>query len=92
LAEIRDGIFYATVVDGRLRLRPDRVPVALGLLLAEDAVNASFEDNAVQAVERAIATLVDDLPASDRVEIILRTAAFAVLALPRQGKALWQLF
>lgn len=86
LAEIQDGVFYDMTVDGRIQLRPERVPIALGLLLTQDVVSVAKERDPRMAAQRMAGRLLDDLPASDRVELILRTAVFATLAL--KGAAL----
>lgn len=82
LAQIEDGVFYVSGLAGELQLRGDRVPVALGLMLADDLHVAARGANPAVAVRRAAAALLDDLPANESVEIIMRAAVFALLSLP----------
>ncbi len=87
LGEIQDGVFYQLADDGlRLQIRPERVPIALGLLLAQDVLDVTDEPDTRKAVQRAAGRLIDDLPASDRVELILRTAVFTVLAMTGRAR------
>lgn len=82
LAEIEDGVFYQSGYAGSLRLRPERVPVALGLMLADDMLEASLKPDPGPAMMRAAAALLDDLPGNDQVETIIRAAVFALVSLP----------
>jgi len=87
LAEISDGVFYSSGIAGSLQLKANRVPVALGLLLADDMLVAATKSNPGPAMRRAAAALLDDLPANDEIETIIRTGVFALLSLPKSRRA-----
>lgn len=82
LAEMCDGVFFSSTRMGGLKLRTDRVPVALGMLLARTVIDAGEINPQPEHVRRAAAVFLDDLPASDRVELIIRTAIVALLSVP----------
>ncbi|RYY26339.1 MAG: hypothetical protein EOP62_10905 [Sphingomonadales bacterium] len=82
LADLRDGVFFEPAGGGGMTLRNGRVPAALGVLLAERLAEAAGEDDPEDAVHRAAAAFLYDLPAADTVELVVRTAVFALLAMP----------
>lgn len=79
LGEIRDGVFFSSTVHGRLKLRAERVPASLGLLLAQTIIEAGEINPHPDHIRRAAAVFLDDLPASDRVELIIRMAIVTLL-------------
>lgn len=82
LADLRDGVFFEPAAGGGMKLRTKRVPAALGFLLAEQLIAAAEEARPDHAVHRAAALFLDDLPAADTVELVVRSAIFALLAMP----------
>lgn len=80
IGEIRDGQYFHSTLNDQIQLRRDRVPAALGILLADRLLRAAECEDPRLGVGRAAAAFLYDLPASDRVELIVRTAVFALLA------------
>lgn len=84
LGEISDGVFFASTAQEKLKLRPERVLLALGLLTAQQIADAlELEDRPSRKTARDIAgQFLHGLPAKDELEVILRSAILAFLSQP----------
>ena len=80
IGEISDGLFLTTTGQDKLKLRPERVLLALGFLLAQQIVDVIDLGADSAAIRRTIGAFLHDLPAKDEVELIIRSAIFVLLS------------